>query len=126
MARRRSTARLRPLPSYRLTVTQRLRNSWVSWSLSRTAKRTARATSRLVLLQQETDHQLLLLKELEQETRRLQHRQQEMTASAEWHSAGQVIPAEVKAEPALTPVQMLLGPGPEPSTQQTSLPTGER
>ena len=68
-----------------MTVTRSLRQSWVRWKLNRIPRRLAKAERRLTLLQAETDHQLLLLKELRQQEASLLHRQQEQTESLQWH-----------------------------------------
>lgn len=61
-----------------LAATQRSRLSWTSWSLKRTRRRETRASQRLLLLQLETDHQLLRGKELQQQRLQLEHRQREL------------------------------------------------
>lgn len=53
--------------SFRLAVTQRLVRSWTRWRLTLTKRRLAKENRRLQLLQVQMDHQLLLLKELEQQ-----------------------------------------------------------
>ncbi len=75
----------------RLRLTQRSRLSWTSWRLRRATRAQARAEQRLVLLQLETDHQLLRLKELEQERLSLLHRQAEMAEARSFRE--QTLPA---------------------------------
>ena len=116
MARRQSTRQLTRVSSSRMTVTQRFRRSWESWSLTRTRKRQAKAERRLQLLQLETTHQLLLLKELEAETRRLEHRQREIQQAAEWYQNPQPEPT---AQPTVREIL-------EGSTLPPSQTTGEQ
>ena len=66
------------MSSFRMTVMQRSRRSWTSWSLRRTARRQQRATARLTLLQLELQAQHLLIKELAQQEQTLLHRQREL------------------------------------------------
>ena len=60
-----------------LGMRQRLVTSWSSWCLKRTLRKTAKAERRLLLLQVETDRQLLQVKELLQRQEQLRHRHQE-------------------------------------------------
>ena len=71
--------------SSRVIRTRSFRQSWERWRLSRIPKKVAKAETRLILLQAETDHQLLLLKELRQQEASLLHRQQEQMESLQWH-----------------------------------------
>ncbi|QDP44864.1 hypothetical protein SEA_ARAXXI_45 [Microbacterium phage Araxxi] len=82
----------------------------------------AKAQRRLILLQAETDHQLLLLKELQQEQERLTHRMQEQTESLQWHQE-QVTSPPATPEPTLllSPRELALG---SPETPPSSPTTG--
>jgi hypothetical protein len=59
--------------------------SWTRWRSSRILRQQAKAEKRLILLQVETDRQLLRVKELRQLQESLQHRQQELASSESWH-----------------------------------------
>jgi len=61
-----------------------LRDSWTLWHLRRITRLRQRAAQRLLLLQLETDHQLLRLKELEQLEQLHQHRIQETQVSRQY------------------------------------------
>lgn len=100
MARKPSTKRLRA-SSFRLTVMQRLRRSWTSWSITRTVKAQARAHRRLELLQLETTHQLLRVKELEQQALRLNHRTAETAEAEQWYRGNPVPQPTVQPQPNL-------------------------
>lgn len=72
------------VPAFLLTTTQRFRSSWTRWRLKRVSKKRVRAMHRLTLLQLETDHQHLRLKELGQQRHQLEHRLQEMQEATEF------------------------------------------
>lgn len=106
-----------------MTVAQRFRRSWTSWSLKRMARKQQKAQRRLELLQLETTHQLLRVKELSQAQVQLEHRQRELTEAEQWYRAGTPPMEKLVQEPALTPLQMLLGPSETPPNSPT---TGEQ
>ena len=64
---------------------QRWAQSWTSLKLRWTTRKQLRAVQRLYLLQTETNRQLLLLKELEQQASLHLHNLREMQAAREWH-----------------------------------------
>lgn len=74
--------------SFRLRATLRSRRSWTRWHLRRTQHRLQREVRRLVLLQQLTDSQLLLVKQLEQRLHPLLQAPQELQESREYREAG--------------------------------------
>lgn len=92
----------RKLSSFRLVAMQTLRRSWTRWSLRKTRRQAVRAARRLILLQVETDSQLLRLKELEQREQQLVHRQLESLESWDFRQ-GKLILLEQD------PVKTLLG-----------------
>ena len=98
--------------SSRLTVMQRFRASWTRWLLTRTQRRQERAKERLTLLQLEMDHQLLRLKELEQQKLSLVHRQQEMQEALDFRRGVLPLPAPKPEGLEPTNLQALLGPPP--------------
>lgn len=95
-----------------LRVTRRLASSWTSWSVRRTARRLARAESRLLLLELETDRQQLKVKELQSHRVMLLHRQQETLESQQFRATGQV-----EASKGTHPLPL---PGPEATVVKLS------
>ena len=106
------TPRMRASSS-RLTVMQRSRASWTRWRLTWTRRRLERAQERLTLLQLEMDHQLLRLKELEQQKLSLVHRQQEMQEAMDFRMGVLLLPAPKPEALEPTSLQALLGPPPQ-------------
>lgn len=84
-----------------LRARQRLRTSWLSWSLTRTTRQHQKAQRRLTLLLLETDSQLLRTKELHLQVESLQHRQQETLLSRQFRLEGKLSQQETP------PFQML-------------------
>ena len=78
--------------SWALAVRQRSQIWWTCWSQTRIERKQKRAQKRLLLLQLETDHQLLLVKELSQRQQQLEHRQQELQESRAYRLTGQLEP----------------------------------
>ena len=99
--------------SSRLTVMQRSRASWTRWRLTWTRRRLERAQERLTLLQLEMDHQLLRLKELEQQQLSLTHRQQEMQEALDFRRGVLPLPAPKPGVLESTDLRTLLGPPPQ-------------
>ena len=106
------TPRMRASSS-RLTVMQRSRASWTRWRLTWTRRRLTRAQERLTLLQLEMDHQLLRLKELEQQKLSLVHRQQEMQEALDFRRGVLPLPAPKPEVLEPTDLRTLLGPPPQ-------------
>ena len=106
------TPRMRASSS-RLTVMQRSRASWTRWRLTWTRRRRARAQERLTLLQLEMDHQLLRLKELEQQKLSLVYRQQEMQEALDFRRGVLPLPTPRPEGLEATSLQALLGPPPQ-------------
>lgn len=92
-----------------MTVMQRSRRSWTRWRLRQTSRKTRRAQRRLLLLQLQTDSQLLLVKELLQQQAQLRHRQLEMQESRLWHQ---------EHLPQLPPPETLHPPHPSPDLEE--------
>lgn len=94
------TSRVR-IPAFLLTTTQRFRSSWTRWRLKRVSKKRQRAMHRLTLLQLETDHQHLRLKELGQQKLQLEHRLREMQEATEFRLQPPPSLREMLGEPRL-------------------------
>lgn len=84
-----------------------MRRSWTRWHLSRTKRRLGKAERRLLLLQLETDHQLLVTKELRQRMQQLVHRQREMADSQQYHLLRQAAQVETQPLPPDNPERHL-------------------
>lgn len=76
--------------SWVLAMRQRSQIWWTCWSQTRTERKQKRAEKRLLLLQLETDRQLLLVKELSQRQQQLEHRAQELQESRVYRLTGQL------------------------------------
>lgn len=63
---------------------QRLRRSWIRLRLTSLRQKQRKAAQRALLLQLETSHQHLRVKELGQLMQQLEHRQQEMAEAEQW------------------------------------------
>lgn len=98
--------------SFLLRATQRSARSWTRWRQKRTRSRLMRAERRLLLLQLETDRQLLLVKELHQQEQQLTHRQQELAESRQFRETGQL---PQQTEPPVMPAALLTGHAQRPS-----------
>lgn len=86
-----------------LSLMQGLRRSWERWLIRWTRAKAKRAQRRLTLLQQETDSQLLRVKELRQRETQLEHRQQEMAESQQFRQGTMVLPEQPMTAQQLTP-----------------------
>lgn len=95
--------------TWRLAATQRFRLSWTRWSLTRTQRLQARAERRLILLRLETDHQLLVTKELELQRRGLEHRQQELAEARDFRLGILPTPAPLPPPSPRQELDRLLG-----------------
>ena len=89
-----------------LSLTQRLRSLGPTYTQKRVTRRLARAQKRLILLQKELRHQLLLTKELEQQQQQLQHRRLELTLQP-----SSLTPALLEQQAWNPPLQLPLQPG---------------
>lgn len=78
-----------------LKLTQRFRRLSTSFKSKKTLRKLLRAQERLELLEAERRHQLLLLKELQQQAEQLKHRLQELSPSL---SPTLLLSARVKEE----------------------------
>jgi len=105
-----------------MTVRQRLSTFWLRWHLTSLSRKLPKAERRLTLLQEETTHQLLLLKELSQLQEMALHRQQELREAREFRQTEPSPPKELTPEETQERLKFLLGP--VPSTQQTSTLSG--
>jgi len=96
-------------PTWWVAVMQRSRRSWTSWSLTRSRKAGSRAQQRLLLLQLETDHQHLLIKELGQRQLQLLHRQQELREATSFRLEVQAHPEQLPPSSPRQELDRLLG-----------------
>ena len=71
--------------SLMVRLTRSSRHSWERWKIRRLTQKMHKAEAWLILLQVETDSQLLRVKEARQELTALHHRQLEQADSQTWH-----------------------------------------
>lgn len=80
--------------------------SWTSWEASSLRRRQPRQERKLALLQEATDRQLLLLKETQLRLEMLEHRQQELEGSRQFHRQTEPPPQELLPQELLPPQPM--------------------